>query len=87
MDVFSLVSVVCCQVGVCTTDWSLIQTDPTECGLETPKGGGLGPIWAVAPEERKKENTEVQMYGVSQTQRFAKMRPSIIRVGYTDISV
>jgi hypothetical protein len=28
----SLVSVVCCQVEVSVTDWSLVQRSPTECG-------------------------------------------------------
>jgi hypothetical protein len=29
----SLVSVVCCQVEVSTTGWSLVQRSPTECGV------------------------------------------------------
>jgi hypothetical protein len=29
----SLVSVVCCQVEVSATDWSLVQRSPTECGV------------------------------------------------------
>jgi hypothetical protein len=29
----SLVSVVCRQVEVCATGWSLVQKSPTECGL------------------------------------------------------
>jgi hypothetical protein len=32
MDV-SLVSVVCCQVEVSATGWSLVQRSPTECGV------------------------------------------------------
>jgi hypothetical protein len=32
MDV-SLVSVVCCQVLVSATSWSLVQRSPTECGV------------------------------------------------------
>jgi hypothetical protein len=32
MDV-SLVSVVCCQVEVSATGWSLVQRTPTECGV------------------------------------------------------
>jgi hypothetical protein len=44
----SLVSVVCCQVEVSATGWSLVQRSPTECGVsnvcdhETSKWGGLG---------------------------------------------
>jgi hypothetical protein len=29
----SLVSVVCCQVQVSATGWSLVQRSPTECGV------------------------------------------------------
>jgi hypothetical protein len=29
----SVVSVVCCQVGVSATGWSLVQRSPTECGV------------------------------------------------------
>jgi hypothetical protein len=28
-----LVNVVCCQVEVSTTGWSLVQRSPTECGV------------------------------------------------------
>jgi hypothetical protein len=28
----SFVSVVCCQVEVSATDWSLVQRSPTDCG-------------------------------------------------------
>jgi hypothetical protein len=27
------VSVVCCQVGVSATSWSLVHRSPTECGV------------------------------------------------------
>jgi hypothetical protein len=34
MDVcLSLVGVVCCQVEVSATSWSLVQRSPTECGV------------------------------------------------------
>ena len=29
----SLVSVVCCQVEVAASGWSLVQRSPTECGV------------------------------------------------------
>jgi hypothetical protein len=29
----SLVSVVCCQVEVSASGWSLVQRNPTECGV------------------------------------------------------
>jgi hypothetical protein len=34
----SLVSVVCCQVEVSASDWSLIQRSPTECGVSECDG-------------------------------------------------
>jgi hypothetical protein len=50
----SLVSVVCCQVEVSATGWSLVQRSPTDCGVskvcdrETwTKRGGPGPYRAV----------------------------------------
>ena len=33
IHVISVVSVVCCQVEVSATDWSLVQRSPTECGV------------------------------------------------------
>jgi hypothetical protein len=32
MDVLFVVSVVCCQVEVSATSWSLAQRSPTDCG-------------------------------------------------------
>jgi hypothetical protein len=29
----SVVSVLCCQVGVSASDWPLVQRSPTECGV------------------------------------------------------
>jgi hypothetical protein len=29
----SVVSIMCCQVDVCATGWSLVQRSPTECGV------------------------------------------------------
>jgi hypothetical protein len=57
MDV-CLLWVVCCQIEVPATGRSLVQRSAIECGLsecdlEASKGGSLGPIWAVAPQERK----------------------------------
>jgi hypothetical protein len=58
MDV-SHVSVVCCQVEVSATSWSLVQRSPTECGVsecdrEALKWGGLGPQGAVEPLKKKR---------------------------------
>jgi hypothetical protein len=42
-------------------DSTLVQRSPTKCGLSecdlesSEKGGSLSPIWAVAPQERKKD--------------------------------
>ena len=54
----SVVSVVCCQVEVCTTGWSLVQMSPTDCGeslcvIQKPQDwAGHGPRWAVAPQKK-----------------------------------
>jgi hypothetical protein len=32
-ECLSLLSVVCCQVEVSATSWSLVQRSPTECGV------------------------------------------------------
>jgi hypothetical protein len=55
----SVVSVVCCQVEVSATSWSLVQRSPTECGVSnvcdretSTKRGGPGPYRAV--EQKKK---------------------------------
>jgi hypothetical protein len=56
----SVVSVVCCQVEVPATGWSLVQRSPTECGVSKSvwswsleKWGGLGPQGAVEPLKKK----------------------------------
>jgi hypothetical protein len=52
----SVVSVVCCQVEVSATGWSLVQRSPTDCGVSkkcdyetSTKRGGTGPYRAVEP--------------------------------------
>jgi hypothetical protein len=54
------VSVVCCQVEVSASGWSLVQRSPTDCGVskkcnrEASKLGGLGTRkGAVEPLEKK----------------------------------
>ena len=64
-----VVNVVCCQVEVSATDWSLVQRSPTDCGaslcvIQKPRmRGGYSPArglqntnpqWVVAPVEKKK---------------------------------
>jgi hypothetical protein len=62
----SLVSVVCCQVEVSATSWSLVQRSPTECGVtkkcdrEASKNGRPWPPGAV--ESLKKKRTLVTVW-------------------------
>ena len=64
----SVVSVVCCQVEVSATDWSLVQRSPTDCGaslcvIKKPRTRGgysparglqnTNPQWVVAPGEKE----------------------------------
>jgi len=50
-----VVTVMCCQVEVCATSWSLAQRSPTDCDAslcviyKSCKWGGHGPRWAAAP--------------------------------------
>jgi hypothetical protein len=50
-------SVVCCQVEISATGWSLVQRSPTDCGaslcvIKKPRGrGGHSPRWAAEPEK------------------------------------
>jgi len=52
----SAVSVVCCQVEVSATGWSLVQRSPTDCGASLSviykprEWEGPGPLGAVAPK-------------------------------------
>ena len=56
-----VVSVVCCQVEVSATSWSLVKRSPTDCGaslcvIQKPREwGGPGPLGAVAPKTSKKD--------------------------------
>jgi hypothetical protein len=59
MDVLSLMSVVCCQVLVSASGWSLVQRSPTECGMSEcdrslRQWGGLVPLELLY---REKEET------------------------------
>jgi len=57
----SVVSVVCCQVEVSATDWSLVQRSPTECGaslsvIYKPREWRVsGPLGPVAPNKINKQ--------------------------------
>jgi hypothetical protein len=54
-----VVSVMCCQVEVFASSWSLVQRSPTDCDaslcvIKKPqKWGGHGPHWAAAPQKTK----------------------------------
>jgi hypothetical protein len=58
------VSVVCCQVEVSATGWSLVQRSPTDCGVSecdretSTKRGGPGPYRAVEPYKKEKKLDE-----------------------------
>ena len=52
MDVY-LVSVVCCEVEVYASGWSLVQRSPTGCG-ESSTMRGTWPSKAVAPWQKNK---------------------------------
>jgi hypothetical protein len=64
--------VVCCQVEVSATSWSLIQRSPTDCGalcvIKKPRGrGGHSPRWAAEPEiiiKKYIHNTVIQRMGL-----------------------
>jgi hypothetical protein len=49
--------VVCCQVEVSATSWSLVQSSPSDggaslCVIKNPRGrGGHSPRWAAVPEK------------------------------------
>ena len=63
----SVVSVVCCQVKVSATSWSLVQSSPTECGascvIQKPQEwGGHSPRWAAAPQEKNIYTTELSIF-------------------------
>jgi hypothetical protein len=52
----SVVSVACCRVKVSSTGRSLVQRNPTDCGVsfdviyKLKESGGTGPRWAVEPQ-------------------------------------
>jgi hypothetical protein len=51
--------VVCCQVEVSASGWSLVQRSPTDCGascvIKKPrKWGGHGPLGGCYPPPKKK---------------------------------
>jgi hypothetical protein len=53
----SVVSVVCCQIEVSATNWSLVQRSPTDCGAslcviwKPQEWGGHDPRWVAAPQK------------------------------------
>jgi len=57
----SVVSVVCCQVEVSATSWSLVQRSPTDCGVSLyviyrpREWGGYGPLGVLAPNKKINE--------------------------------
>jgi hypothetical protein len=66
----SLVSVVCCQVEVSATGWSLIQGSPTECGVsecdrEASTMRRPWPAKAVKPLKKKLTNELERLWYVA----------------------
>jgi hypothetical protein len=58
-----VVRVVCCQVEVSATGWSLVQRSPTDCGtscvMKQPRErGGHSPRWAVEAERERERERE-----------------------------
>jgi hypothetical protein len=54
----SVECVLCCQVEVSATSWSLVQSIPTDCGAscvitKSRELGGHSPRWAAEPERKK----------------------------------
>jgi hypothetical protein len=58
-----VVNVVCCQVEVSATSWSLVQRSPTYCDAlmrrcvwsrKPQEWGGLDPLWVAAPQQKQK---------------------------------
>ena len=69
----SVVSVVCCQVEVSATNWSLVRRSPTDwrvvvCDLEISKeeakaryrAVSTNPQWVVTPREREKKGGHIR---------------------------
>jgi len=60
IDVFSVVSVVYCQVEVSATDWSFVQRIPTECGVSVtmkPRYYGCpGPSATLSHKKKDRRN-------------------------------
>jgi hypothetical protein len=66
----SVVSVVCCQVEVSATSWSLVQMSPTDCGAscvwsrKPREWGGHSPRWDAAPNKKglNMRNLSIKVY-------------------------
>jgi hypothetical protein len=81
------VSVVCCQVEVSATGWSLVQRSPTECGVSNVcdretwmKRGGPGPYRAVEPQGEKKSYHST-LYGKGVQTFIGKGSQSLLLAG------
>jgi hypothetical protein len=66
----SVVSVVCCQVEVSVTGWSLVQRSPTECGAKLcviyrPHDGGYPrPLWGLLHKKHKYMSNWNMFFGI-----------------------
>jgi hypothetical protein len=68
MYVCLLLSVVCCQVEVSATSWSLVQRSPTDCGVSkvcdhetSTNRGGPGSYRAVEPYKKNWDSLSIDM--------------------------
>ena len=67
----SVVSVVCCQVEVSATSWSLVQRSPTECGAsfcviwKPREWGGRGPMGGCGAQKKTNNVPFNLLYGKS----------------------
>jgi hypothetical protein len=65
---FSVTFVVCCQVEVSATSWSLVQRSPTDCGAslcvikKAPRRGGHSPLWDPQPGKIISNYTFLTLY-------------------------
>ena len=79
---FSVVSVVCWQVEVSATGWSLVQRSTTDCGaslcviLKPHEWWGHGPRWAAAP---KRENQTQRPQSLGRVRLFVIVDSKLVR--------
>jgi len=77
----SVVSVVCCQLEVSATSWSLIQRSPTDCGAslcliyKPREWGGPDPLGVFAPKTNKLRCFPYQYHSTNAPHSFVYLPP------------